>query len=118
MPYSQTAVFTTERITAFKPGASPPPVTMAIVLYMDLRTVVYRSSSAPDPRWLVLLTIIRILACNYLARSRVLGQQLEGIAQDGALQLAHSRTPQTISYLETFGIQSARWPHLRGNLRT
>jgi hypothetical protein len=30
-PYSPTAVFTAARMTAFNPGASPPPVTMPIV---------------------------------------------------------------------------------------
>src|SRR5262244_2987891 len=34
IPCSHTAVFTTARMTAFSPGASPPPVTIPIFLYI------------------------------------------------------------------------------------
>ena len=35
IPYSPTAVFTAARITAFKPGASPPPVTIPMVFITE-----------------------------------------------------------------------------------
>src|SRR6266571_3234480 len=63
-------------------------------------------------RRFILLAIFRIFNRYYFARPRVLSQQIQSVAQNFLLQIAHARTAETVSDFEAFRIERAWWTHL------
>ena len=77
----------------------------------------HSSLFAPYSWWIILLTVVRVFACNDIAGARVFCEQCQRIAQDSALQVTHAGSSQTVADLKSFGIKRARRAHLRRNFR-
>jgi len=65
----------------------------------------------------VKLSIRGIVASNSLTRSRVFGEQHEGVPQYLSLQLPHSGFSQTVSDLEAVWVKRSRRSHLGRDFR-
>src|SRR5947209_5486188 len=78
-----------------------------------LQFIIPYSSFVSHSRRLVLLAVLRVFARDEGAGARVLCEKSQRVAQDFALEFAHTWATQAVADLESFRVESARRAHLR-----